>query len=149
MARRSDKSRDVGEAVSVPAQQHGLSVSPVGRCRVTADGSPHDWHSLVTMPDDDTQTLADVIAVMRENNLARQAAFVEWLADGWYDAKQVQAEMKLAANATETRCAAAYRLLRDARTALTEIAQLRGGLGGSLGEAKFIARNAIERISRG
>jgi hypothetical protein len=47
----------------------------------------HDWRMDITMPGDATQTLADVLDVMRSNDLQRQAAFVEWLAGEWYDAK--------------------------------------------------------------
>ena len=52
----------------------------------------YDWRREVTMPDDSTQTLADVLTTMRKNNLIRQAAFVRWLADEWYEAKQALAE---------------------------------------------------------
>jgi hypothetical protein len=47
----------------------------------------HDWRTDIVMPDDETQTLADVLDVMRSNHLQRQAAFVEWLAGDWYDAR--------------------------------------------------------------
>jgi hypothetical protein len=52
----------------------------------------YDWPRDITMPDDDTQTLADVLAAMRANDLQRYAAFVEWLANDWYDARQALAE---------------------------------------------------------
>lgn len=58
-------------------------MSPAERAQL--DAASHDWLTDVTMPDDETQTLADVLAVMRENNLQRQAAFVEWIAGEWYD----------------------------------------------------------------
>jgi hypothetical protein len=50
------------------------------------------WHRELTMPGDATQTLADVLAALRSSNLQRQAAFVEWLAESWYDARQALAE---------------------------------------------------------
>jgi hypothetical protein len=72
-----------GVAPAVPAP-HAASGSPTNTQSAAED---HDWRMDIVMPDDRTQTLADVLDVMRSNDLQRQAAFVEWLAGEWYDAK--------------------------------------------------------------
>lgn len=64
--------------------QRNLSAPPLGIPEL-ADFNPADdaWHDLVRMPDDDTQTLRDVLAAIEP----RQRAFVKWLAEDWYATK--------------------------------------------------------------